>query len=1434
MIKLKQFLAMLLVLFSTFSIAQFSSTPTQMGSTYYGVSPLQYVGVSVDLSADGFTMAVGQRNSQTTNTNQFVKIFKWNSATSLWDLKGSPIPAPNQSTVFGCTVTLTDDGNTVAIGDFSLNQTKGAVYIYDWNGTAWVQRSGTIYGNTINEAVGIEGGVDISGDGKFLAVGSFTNVDFGGYTNPGTVKIYSWDNATSTWQQKGNTLNKSTATADDHFGKVSISNDGNIVAVGYPKPGTKGGVELYSYNAATNTWSQKGSTISYSSGTTQVGYSVELTPDGNTVAISAETIGNAAFIYTWNGSDWQLKGSPIAAISNTQLGDQIDISSNGNSFIIGGKKSYIPGTAGDNNGAALVYDWNGTAWSLRGSAFSGTKGDLLGASVAISDDGGIVAMGAPQYSVAASPNNFQGYAKAYRYLKSCSAGTTAPPIQSISYSCPATSVDLNTAHTGTTPAGSSLVWFTNNTHTGTALSGIQITQATAGTYYAFYYDSVASCYSPASSAVAVGNLTTVDSDGDGIADFCDLDDDNDGILDTAENSCNLTTSTTWSGTASPVTGTNGSGVTANNITMTSVATTGANTSFTASPNGAFNTTNFWSNSAVAGANSLQFVHTWDTTPENTQQANVDGGTRTYTITFAKPVNKAIIHLDRLGGNYQIPPANYFSNSAEFTLTSSGISMKKLAGNNQLIVTGNKFYRSVGDDLGSVNPGTEANNTYGTAAGSIEFSSATGQLFNSLTFTVIGQGIEGSGNDGMEFIIESCIGTDTDGDGIPNHLDLDSDGDGCSDAIEGGAAFTTSDLQNSSMAGGNSGASYIGTPISVTQNLGNTVGNTPSTMGVPTIAGTGQTVNNATNSFVNDCISFVCPPDPYAAQQTWWLADGFNTPIHPVIIDFSTGSPIVSTPSTGYGNGFSGYTVSNGLGYEGNTTVTHPVTKQFLFATDGNTLFRGSDGVAATGTSVGGGKSAGEAAAVMPDPNGILGQSFLILGNTSWNSPGGLNMSKYDLVTNTLTNLTALLPNGTIYEGLEVIPHTNGNDYWILVNTTDQKVKSYLYTKASGFSATAVSSTDVANLSGVDPSNIAVNSFISWDPRTSNKVLIARHNKVGLANFDPSTGTLGTWDVKVTYSTGSPDNDSTVGYSVALSPNGRYIYYAVDYSKLMYYDLLTSSSSQLATVTGLSGVKIGPDNKLYVVGYPSFDTGLYYYATPDSPSPSTSTLPLLNTNGYTVPIQLPNNVYWGCITCQSGTAAPALASTNITSNPATVGDLIALLSASNQPAGTVITIHSGTPATDANKLANSTAIVAGTTYYAAFYDGLAICYSPTTAVTVGTTYCYKPAITDAGNTYPSKHGITALGRAGTDSDNWPMVRQSAWTVLEAKTKGFVVNRVKFNASNHPVADDGTTSVIANPVEGMMVYDTTNNCLKVYTTTDGTTFAWHCMTTQACPN
>lgn len=102
-------------------------------------------------------------------------------------------------------------------------------------------------------------------------------------------------------------------------------------------------------------------------------------------------------------------------------------------------------------------------------------------------------------------------------------------------------------------------------------------------------------------------------------------------------------------------------------------------------------------------------------------------------------------------------------------------------------------------------------------------------------------------------------------------------------------------------------------------------------------------------------------------------------------------------------------------------------------------------------------------------------------------------------------------------------------------------------------------------------------------------------------------------------------------------------------------------------------------------------------------------------------------------------------------------------------------------------------------------------------------CYKTPVT-SGTILDSNHGISALGRAGSNNGNWPMIRKGAWTVLEAKTKGLVINRL-------------TTAQIAaiptaNLIEGMMVYNITQDCLQI--NTDGTAAGWKCFNNQSCPN
>ena len=119
-------------------------------------------------------------------------------------------------------------------------------------------------------------------------------------------------------------------------------------------------------------------------------------------------------------------------------------------------------------------------------------------------------------------------------------------------------------------------------------------------------------------------------------------------------------------------------------------------------------------------------------------------------------------------------------------------------------------------------------------------------------------------------------------------------------------------------------------------------------------------------------------------------------------------------------------------------------------------------------------------------------------------------------------------------------------------------------------------------------------------------------------------------------------------------------------------------------------------------------------------------------------------------------------------------------------------------------------------------------------TINSCKCYKAPSTDS-NTYPTQHGITAFNRAGVDNQNWPMVRQSGWTALEASTKGFVINRMPVSTSGGNIGepvDGSNNAVITSPIAGMMFYDTTNDCLKI--NVDGTRSGWKCFNNQSCPD
>ena len=236
---------------------------------------------------------------------------------------------------------------------------------------------------------------------------------------------------------------------------------------------------------------------------------------------------------------------------------------------------------------------------------------------------------------------------------------------------------------------------------------------------------------------------TCDFDGDGVDNLDDLDDDNDGVLDVNEGYvCTPDPPTNWN----PSTGAIGT----NSITTSAW----------------FNNTTYPSIQGVSYASFSPAM-----APGRIALAS---GTRKFT--FASSVSSVYIGLLNV---------DYYSHTYTDE-NGNPLTITAIDENGNAIITGNVLE----DD----NPGTVNNGA--SVDGVFEISSIT--PFSEINVQFIHIGPPSQTSDGLVFSFalpasgSSCTGTDTDNDNIPNHFDLDSDGDGCYDSYEAGVTGATSD------------------------------------------------------------------------------------------------------------------------------------------------------------------------------------------------------------------------------------------------------------------------------------------------------------------------------------------------------------------------------------------------------------------------------------------------------------------------------------------------------------------------------------------------------------------------------------------------------------------------------------------------------------------
>ncbi len=398
---------------------------TQIGQDIDGEAVGDQSGYSVSMSTDGSIVAIGAIGNGSGTGH--VRVYEHIAGT--WTQVGADINGEAAGDQSGYSVSMSDDGSTVAIGapynDGSNGLDSGHVRVYKNIAGNWTQIGLDIDGEVANDTSGWS--VSMSADGSIVAIGAIGNGSFSGH-----VRVY--ENMSGNWTQIGLDINAE-AAFDASGWSVSLSGNGSTVAIGaILNGGATGHVRVYENMAGT--WTQIGLDIDGEAAGDQSGNSVSMSADGSIVAIGAYGNGGGTGhvrVYENIAGTWTQIGLDIdGEAAGDQSGYSVSISADGSIVAIGAYGN------GGGTGHVRVYQNIAGTWTQLGADIDGeAPGDQSGWSVSTSSDGNTFAIGA------VGNGSSTGHVRVYELSPPCMDPTTPTVSESPTSGCPGSLVTLS-------------------------------------------------------------------------------------------------------------------------------------------------------------------------------------------------------------------------------------------------------------------------------------------------------------------------------------------------------------------------------------------------------------------------------------------------------------------------------------------------------------------------------------------------------------------------------------------------------------------------------------------------------------------------------------------------------------------------------------------------------------------------------------------------------------------------------------------------------------------------------------------------------------------------------------------------------------------------------------------------------------------------------